>query len=211
MTVKNLSRLINLALVATVLVTVVTSVFALLLPYFDEHLLTTWQIELSHSAQSFNAVLKAGEWGIEKNQGVLFIQTSGFGYAISRAITILLIGGLVTYALYSFRTFAGDLQSERPFQASTPDLLKKMGLSLIALAALLYIEVVTRFYLFIPNATDIADFYVTHIKVSPPDTETFFIFPGVEWGLIIAGVFLLAIAKAFALGLSLQTENDEII
>lgn len=211
MTANNLYRLVNVALAITILVTLVTTTVSLALPFFDEHLLTTWQIELEKSREPYKAVLTAGEWGVEKNQGVLFIQTSGFGYAISRAITILLIGSVVSYTLYGLREFIDGLRSNRPFQSSTPALLKKLGFSLIALAALFYIEVITRFYLFMPNATDIADFYVTHIKVSPPDTPVFFIFPSFYWGLVIAGLFLLAISKVFTLGLSLQTENDEII
>lgn len=211
MTAKNFHRLVNLALAAAVLITITTSAFALALPYFGEHLLTTWQIEFEHSTEAFNVVLNANEWHIAKSQGVLFIQTAGFGFAMSRAVTILLIGSIVVYALYHLNEFVGDLRSDRPFRASTPDLLKKVGLSLIVLAILLYIEVLIRFYLFIPNATDIAEYYVTHIKVSLPNTETFVIFPDVQWGLVVAGIFLLTIARAFTIGLSLQTENDEIV
>lgn len=211
MTATNFHRLINFALVVTVFATISLALVAIALPAFDEHLLTTWQIELANSGASYHDILPAGKWGIERNQGTLYIQTSGFGFAISRALTILLIGGLISYSLFGLRQFVSDLRTDRPFKASTPKLLKKVGTSFIALAVLFYIEVIARFYLFMPNATDIADFYVTHIKVSPPDTPVFSILPSFYWGLVIAGLFLLAISKAFALGLSLQTENDEII
>ncbi|SNY44898.1 Protein of unknown function [Arsukibacterium tuosuense] len=211
MTANTLYRLTHLSLAITLILTLITAIIALALPFFDEHLLSQWQIELANSAGPNEAELTANEWWIVKNQGMLTMQTSGVGLAISRAVTILLVGGLISYALYGLRGFFAGLRSERPFQASTPALLKKVGYSFIALAIVLYLEVPARFYLFIPDAADIADYYGTHIKVSPPAAEAFFIIPTLHWGLIVAGIFLLAIARAFALGLSLQTENDEII
>lgn len=211
MTATNLYKLVNFALIVTVLATISLALVAIALPIFDEHLLTTWKISFANSGTSYHGVLPAGEWGLERNQGTLYIQTEGFGFAVSRALTILLIGGLISYALCGLRLFVSDLLTERPFKVSTPKLLKKVATSLIALAALFYIEVIARFYLFMPDSFEIATFYITHIKVSPTNSESFYIFSSFYWGLVIAGLFLLAISKAFALGLSLQTENDEII
>lgn len=211
MTATNLYKLVNFALIVTVLATISLAIVAIALPIFDEHLLTTWQVTFANAETSYHEVLPAGEWGLEGNQGTLYIQTEGFGFAASRALTILLIGGLIGYALCGLRLFVSDLLTDRPFKVSTPKLLKQVAISLIALAALLYIEVIARFYLFMPDALNIADFYITHIKVSPANSESFYIFSSFYWGLVIAGLFLLAISKAFTLGLSLQTENDEII
>ncbi|AVJ57042.1 hypothetical protein C5610_12565 [Idiomarina sp. OT37-5b] len=211
MTTTHSYRLINFALVITVIATLSLAVVAIILPALGEHMLTTWHIEFASSAGSYHDVLPAGKWGIESNQGTLYIQTSGFGFAISRALTILLIGGLISYALCGLRQFMNDLQTDRPFKISTPTLLKKVATSFIALAVLLYVEVIIRFYLFMPDAFEIASFYVTHIKVSPAHGESFYIFGSFYWGLLAAGLFLLAISRAFTLGLSLQTENDEII
>lgn len=211
MTATHFYRLVNGALVITVFSTLSLAIVAIALPFFGEHLLTTWQIQLSNTGESFYDVLPAQEWGVEHDQGTLYIQTSGFGFAISRALTILLIGGLISYALCGLRQFMNDLQTERPFKITTPTLLKKMATSFIALAVLLYVEVIIRFYLFMPDAFEIASFYVTHIKVSPAHGESFYIFGAFYWGLLAAGLFLLAISRAFTLGLSLQTENDEII
>lgn len=211
MTTTNLYRLISLALITTLLGAIGLALIAVALPFFGEHMLTTWPIEFANSGASYHDVLPAGKWGIESNQGTLYIQTSGFGFAISRALTILLIGGLISYALCGLRQFMNDLQTDRPFKISTPTLLKKVATSFIALAVLLYVEVIIRFYLFMPDAFEIASFYVTHIKVSPAHGESFYIFGSLYWGLLAAGLFLLAISRAFTLGLSLQTENDEII
>lgn len=208
MTAKPLYQLVTLALALTVLITLGTSIFALVMPFLDEQLLTTWQIVFDES--SATKVVSEQGWALASNQGQLSIETNSFGFALSRAVTILLIGGLIIHTLCWLREFIGTLSAGRPFQQNTPALLKRVGVTLLAISAVLYLEVFARFYLFMPNATDIAEFFFVYIKTSTPE-GVFFIYPNVQWGLIVGGLFVLTIAQAFSLGVTIQTENDEFI
>ncbi|PTB84713.1 hypothetical protein C9928_00745 [Pseudidiomarina aestuarii] len=208
MTAKPLYQLVTLALALTVLITLGTSIFALVMPLLDEQLLTTWQVVFDES--SVTTVVSEQGWALASNQGQLSIETNSFGFALSRAVTILLIGGLIIHTLCWLREFIGTLSTGRPFQQNTPTLLKRVGVTLLVISAVLYLEVFARFYLFIPNATDIAEFAFIYLKVSTSE-GVFFIYPNVQWGLIVGGLFVLAIAQAFSLGVTIQTENDEFI
>lgn len=208
MTAKPLYQLITLALALTVLITLGTSVFALVMPLLDEQLLTTWQVTFDDT--SVSTIASEHGWLLASDQGQLSIETSSFGFALSRAVTILLIGGLIIHTLCWLREFIGTLSEGRPFQQNTPSLLKRLGVTMLVIAAVLYLEVFARFYLFIPNATDIAEFFFVYIKAATPE-GVFFIYPNVQWGLIVGGLFVLAIAQAFSLGVTIQTENDEFI
>lgn len=212
MTARSLYFLLTTSLVISALIAVLTMVIAIALPILNEPLLTTWQVsfdsDLNNSVidPTLNAI-----WTLEPSQGVLSVGTTAWELGVGRALNILVVWGIVVAIICYLRRVVGDVRSERPFNMSSTQYLKRAGYLLIALPIWLFLEVFIRFYLFMPNATDVSEFRFTHIRLLTEADTTMSIYPDFNVGVLIAGLFILVIARAFEIGLELQRDSDEII
>lgn len=212
MTARSLYFLLTLSLVISALIAVLTMVIAIALPILNEPLLTTWQV--SYDPELYNSVIDPAPitaWSLEPSQGVLSVGTTAWELGVSRALNILVVWGIVVTIICNLRRVVGDVRSERPFNLNSAQYLKRAGYLLIALPIWLFLEVFIRFYVFMPDATDVAEFRFTHIRLLTEGSAGMNIYPDFNVGLLIAGVFVLVIARAFEIGIELQRDSDEII
>jgi hypothetical protein len=212
MSAKPLHLLLTLALWLVVAITTLTALVALALPLLDEQLLTSWQVQLTATTAA-EVVLAGSQAGLmlQVEQGELLLTTSGFSLALSRALTILLLGSMVSAIIYFLRQLVANVSSGRPFSRQSAQALQNAGYLLVALPVVLAVEVFARFYLFIPDARSNSEFGFSHIRLLTGTDSDLLIYPDFNAGLLLAGCFVLVMARAFNIGAELQTDSDEII
>ncbi|MHC9511975.1 DUF2975 domain-containing protein [Kangiella sp. M94] len=212
MTARSLYLLLTIALIISMAIAIGATVVAVALPILNESLLTTWSVYIDVTpTQVFSYPASNTTWTIEPSQGVLSVGTTAWELGVSRALNILVLWGVIVTIICYLRRVVGDVRSERPFNLNSAQYLKKAGYLLIALPIWLFLEVFIRFYVFMPDATDVAEFRFTHIQVLTEGDAGMSIYPDFNVGLLIAGVFVLVIARAFEIGIELQRDSDEII
>lgn len=212
MNTRTLHLLLTLTFWLVLTLVLLSALFALALPLLDEQLLTSWQVQLAETTKT-EVILAGSETGLllQTTQGELLLETSAFSLALSRALTILLAGGMVSAIIYFLRQLVADVSSGRPFSRRSASALQKTGYLLVTLPVVLFLEVFLRFYLFIPAASHNSEFNFTHIRLLSGSGNDVLIYPGFNITLLLAGCFVLVMARAFYVGAELQTDNDEII
>ncbi|MBV2130488.1 DUF2975 domain-containing protein [Arsukibacterium indicum] len=212
MRAKPLHLLLTLALWLVLTLVLLSAVFALALPLLDEQLLTSWQVQQAETSRaSINLTGSETNLRLQIAKGELLLETSAFSLALSRALTILLLGGMVGAIIYFLRQLVADVTCGRPFSRRSASALQKAGYLLVTLPVVLYLEVFARFYLFIPGASQNSEFNFSHIRLLTGNGNDLLIYPGFNAGLLLAGCFVLVMANAFNIGAELQTDSDEII
>ncbi len=213
MTARSLYLLLTIALIISMAIAIGATVIAIALPILDEMLLTTWTvaIDVAPSQVITHYTPPGTSWTIEPSQGVLSVGTTAWGLGVSRALNILVVWGIVVAIICYLRRVVGDVRSERPFNMNSAQYLKRAGYLLIGLPIWLFLEVFIRFYVFMPNATDVSEFRFTHIQLLTEGDAGISIYPDFNVGLLIAGLFIVVIARAFEIGIELQRDSDEII
>lgn len=187
-------------------------VFAIALPLLNEPLLTTWSVSIdSDQPLALANAMPNTAWTIEQNQGTLSVDTTAIGLGLSRALYILVLWGIIVAIIWYLRRVVDDVRHERPFNVRSSQYLKRAGYLLVALPLWLFIEEFVRFYIFVPNAMDISEYKFTHIQLLTESKAEVAIYPDFNIGILIAGLFVLVIAKAFEIGMELQRDSDEII
>lgn len=211
MTARGLYSFLTLGLVVSIAITLVAALIAIILPLVDEPLLTTWPIEFLPNDTQPLQLEDNTLWNLELNQGLLSIETSGLLLGFYRALEILIGWGMVVTLICYLRTVTGGVSSGRPFTTDTSGSLKRAGLVMVGLSIWLYVSTFIRFYLFVPDAIQLSEFKWTHINFAEESGVQFSMVPDLNIGLIVAGCFVLVLAKAFEIGLELQRDSDEII
>lgn len=211
MTARGLYSFLTLSLVVSIAITVVAALIAIVLPLVDEPLLTTWPIEFVANDTQPLQLDGSADWKTELNQGLLSIETTGLFLGLYRALEILIGWGMIVTLICYLRTVTGGVSSGKPFTTDTSGSLKRAGLVMIGLSIWLYMSTFIRFSLFVPDAMQLSEFKWTHINFAAESGMQFSIVPDLNIGLIVAGCFVLVLAKAFEIGLELQRDSDEII
>lgn len=212
MTARSLYLLLTIALIISMAIAIGATVIAIALPILEEMLLTTWTVAIDVApSQVITQSTSGTSWTIEPSQGVLSVGTTAWELGVSRALNILVVWGIVVAIICYLRRVVGDVRSERPFNMNSAQCMKRAGYLLIGLPIWLFLEVLIRFYVFMPNATDVSEFRFTHIQLLTEADAGISIYPDFNFGLLIAGLFIVVIARAFEIGIELQRDSDEII
>lgn len=212
MSAKPLHLMLTLALWLVVAITMLSALVALSLPLLDEPLLTSWQVQLATTTEA-KVLLNNGQSALllQPEQGTLLLETRAYSLALSRALTILLIGSMVAATIFYLKRLVTAITAGRPFSQHSSHALQKAGYLLVALPVMLFLEQIVRFYLFVPDASDNSEFGFISLRLLSGSGTDLLIYPAFNIGLFAVGCFVLVIARAFIIGNELQTDSDEII
>ncbi|MEH6663507.1 MAG: hypothetical protein V7678_01540 [Brevundimonas sp.] len=210
MSARILSAFLSCALVAAVALSGLALAFALIGPLAGQPLDTGFAVACETSAASSCAQVIGGDGArLVLDHGSLALSAPSLEATVLRAVDTILTGGFWIALIALLRRFTLHVSGGRPFAVEAPrQLTWAGGLMLVfplwelARSALWQAIVLSRQ----PDSGPLV-----HTLAAAHPSGAVRLLPEVSPGLALAGLVLLVIARAFAIGVEVQRDSDEVV
>ncbi len=210
MSARVLSILLSLALAAAVVMSAIALAFAVVAPLVGQPLDAGFSVACATPGAPPCSV-EPGTDGARftLHEGELTLTSSSLAATLLRVLDVALTGGFWIALTGLLRRFTRHASGGRPFTPATARQLTWTGLLLLAFP--LWELIRSALWQLIVVMEQPLSGRLIHTFTTAPAPDAISLLPEFSPGLAVAGLVLLVIARAFAVGVEVQRDSDEIV
>jgi hypothetical protein len=210
MSSRVLSLLLSLALLLAILATLITGAFAIVAPMVGQPLETGFSVACADGPSSACSVSReAGPATLRLDRGDIVLPAATADATLLRIVDVALTGGFSIAVIWLLRRFSRDVAGGRPFTRTATRSLTWSATLLMVYP--LWQMLRSGLWQLIVLARQPEGGPLIHTFATAHEASSLRLLPEFSAQLLLAGLILLVVARAFAVGVEVQRDSDAVV